>query len=88
MTVFPSFSTNLAILEEFTTVKIGMTEPKLDELTGKVTKTFAAIVQIPVEPGQLIVLAVAVVVTALRSGDFIASCEHGNSSKRSKQGDS
>ena len=67
---------NLTVLEEFTTVKIGMREPKLDKLTGEVAETFARIVQIPVEPSQLVILAIAVVVAALGSGDLIASCEH------------
>src|SRR5689334_1045812 len=49
-----------------------------DQPANKVEQILLAIVELPVQPGYFVVLAVSVVVAALRVTDFVAGQQHGN----------
>ena len=51
-----------AILEELAAVQIGMLLTKIDQLRRELEQALARVVEFPVVPGQLIVLAISVVV--------------------------
>src|SRR5581483_11008291 len=61
-----SFLADFAILKELAAVKIGMGEAQVDELAGEIAQALAALIQVPVEPADLTILAVAVVIAVLR----------------------
>ncbi len=71
-------SADFAVLEKLAAVQIGMCEAQFDELAGEFTNALTAPVEIPIEPGKFVVLAVAVVVAHLRARFFIAAGEHGH----------
>ena len=60
-----TFLADFAILKELAAVQVGMGEPEIDQLAGKVAQPLARVVQVPVKPAEFVVLAIAVVVAAL-----------------------
>ena len=66
-------SADFAILEEFTPVQVGMSQAQLDDFAGELAQALPAVVEIPVEPGEFVVLAVAVVVALLRARYLVAA---------------
>jgi hypothetical protein len=53
-----------------------MRTPERDEAPGEDTKRLRALVELPVDPADLVVLAVGVVVAALRAGELVAGEQH------------
>ena len=56
--------------------------PKSDQLFCEIKKAFCFIVPVPVEPVELVVLAISVVVAELRTGKFVSSVEHRNALRK------
>jgi hypothetical protein len=46
------------------------------QLPNKVQETLLSLIQLPVVPGYFIVLAIGIVVAALRAPDFISPADH------------
>src|SRR6266498_4492599 len=65
-------------LEKLAPVKFGVRAPELDQLAGEVEEAPGPIVESPVEPARLVVLAVGVVIPLLRPADLVPTAEHGD----------
>ena len=64
-------------LEEAAALKDGMVQAETDEVGREVEEPASGGPERPVEPGDLVVLAIGVVVAALRAPDLVAPREHG-----------
>ena len=67
---------DLTVLKKFTPMQIRVRQAQMNEPGSKVEKPLAPEIKIPIEPGQLIVLAIGVVVSSLRTSHFIAAGQH------------
>ena len=62
-----------------------MLRPQTDQPGGEFHEPLTGRIQLPVIPGDLVVLAVAVVVATLRAADFIAAADHGNALRQDQR---
>ena len=58
-----------------------------DHAADKLEQQAAFLVEVPVDPGQLVVLAVGVVVAALRAADLVARHQHRHALRQQQRGD-
>src|SRR6201996_610411 len=72
----PALLADRAGLKEFAAMKIRVRRTNVNETGSEFQKPFPRLVQVPVVPRQLIVLAIGVVISSLRTSDFIASRKH------------
>ena len=66
---------DIAILEKLAPVQVGMSFAELDQPARELQQLDAALVQLPIEPADLVVLAVGVVVAVLGAADLVAAAE-------------
>src|SRR5262249_21960512 len=59
---------------------------KIDQSSHEIEEAVPGVVQLPVEPRQLVVLAVGVIVALLRVSDFVAREQHRNSLRQDQRG--
>ena len=71
-----AFFSDRAVLKKLPAMKIRVRRTNVNEPDSKFEKPFTSLIQIPVVPRQLIVLAIGVVVSSLRTSYFIASRKH------------
>ena len=64
--------------EEPAAVQHRMIQTQVDQLRDEGEQALAIIIQIPMRPGDLVVLAVGVVVALLGAGNLVASADHGD----------
>ena len=64
--------------EETTTVQHRMFQTQMNELGDERKKLFLVLVEIPIGPRNLIILAVRVIVALLGAGHFVATADHRN----------
>src|SRR5205807_826792 len=67
-----------AVLEEFAAVKVGVLATQLYQFTRALEQRFGVVIELPVDPTDLVVLGVGVVVAGLRAADLVAAANHGN----------
>src|SRR5260370_12050388 len=73
----PNFRTsNPPALEKFRTAKDRMIFPELNQSSGESKQLILLFIALPIEPTNLIVLAISVIVSVLRSAPFVAAAEH------------
>src|SRR5689334_15748259 len=63
--IFNFSSTNSTTLQEFRAPKYRMFAPKLNQSAGEFEQLVLLIISVPVEPADLVVLAVGIIVSAL-----------------------
>ena len=63
-------------VEEAPAAHDGVVAAQMDELAGELQEGLLLVVQVPVDPRQLVVLAVRVVVALLRAAEFVAVGDH------------
>src|SRR4029077_6792884 len=63
-------------LEEFRTAKDRVIPPELNQFSGESKQLILLIITLPIKPTDLIVLAISVIVSALRSAPFVTAAEH------------
>src|ERR1044072_6895514 len=74
--VFDLGAVNAAALEKLSAAKDRMGGAQHDQGAGKGEQGLLLARDVPVEPADLVVLTIRVVVPALRSADFVASANH------------
>src|SRR5579864_1122218 len=75
-----------AVLIELAPAEIRMSLAQLDQPPGELEQALPPGVKIPVEPADLVVLAVGIVVAALRAPDLVSSKKHGNALAAKQRG--
>ena len=71
-------TTDRTPLEELATLQHRLLEPQLNHAPHEVEKAGLLLGQLPVQPADLIVLAIGVVVPSLCAAQFIAGKDHGD----------
>src|SRR5262249_11726867 len=66
-------------LKKFRSPKNRVLAPHLNQFAGELKQTFLFFVPLPVQPTDLIVLTIGVVVSLLRSAELVAAQEHWHS---------
>ena len=74
--VFPRCALRRASLQESTTPEHRVQTSKRQQSTRERQHLLAFVIQMPIDPAQLVVLAIGVVVAVLRAPHFIAGREH------------
>src|SRR4029450_12359026 len=67
---------NSSALEEFAALKHGLGAPEMDERAHAFIPRLLLLSEFPVEPRQLVVLAISIIIALLTMAEFIASQEH------------
>src|SRR4051812_7524836 len=74
--------------EEAAALQDGMAHADLDQALGELEELAAAVVQLrPVDPGELVVLAVGIVVAVLRVAHLVAGDEHRRALRQEQRGE-
>src|SRR5207302_9862588 len=66
-----------AVLKEFAAMKVGVLAAQLHQFTRELEQRFGVVIELPVDPTDLVVLGVGVVVAGLRAADLVAAADHG-----------
>ena len=69
---------HLAVLKKLAAAQVGMRPAELDELAGELQQLGLALVEFPVVPADLVVLAIGVVVAVLGAANLVAAAHHGH----------
>src|SRR5215211_3880350 len=69
-------TTNLAAAEETSPAQARMFAAQCDDATGELKEMLMLRVEVPVVPADFIILAICVVVAALRASNLIAATQH------------
>ena len=56
--------------------KTGCSRAEADQFPREIKERFLFVVEVPIEPTDLVILAISVVVPLLRAGPFVASGQH------------
>src|SRR5581483_4966332 len=72
-------------LEKLRTSKYRVDITKRDELSGKLQKLNLLLVVAPIKPTNLVVLAISVVITALRSSPLVSAIQHRHALRKKKR---
>src|SRR5262245_30031687 len=67
---------NSTVLKEPAPLEYGLRAPQMYERTHEVTPRLPLLSQLPVKPGQLVILAIRIVIALLTMAEIIASEEH------------
>src|SRR2546430_180695 len=79
--------TDAASLKEATALENGLRPPEERHFLDEVEEVAFLVVELPVKPGELVVLTVRVVVAVLRVAELIAAAEHRHSLREKQRGD-
>src|SRR5690242_20161941 len=76
-----------AALKELPASKDRMSRPEHDQSAGEGEKRLLSIREVPIEPADIIVLTVGVVISLLRTADFVASADHRDALRQQQRGE-
>src|SRR5215475_10269850 len=79
-------SADTPTLKEFRSAKDGMRIAKSNELAGELKKLILLFILRPVEPTDLVVLAISVVIAVLRSSPLVSASEHWHALRKKECG--
>src|SRR5256885_3872580 len=70
--------TYIPALKKFPSMKIWMRFAQCDQIDGKFLESFLPVIQIPIDPANLVILRVRVIVAHLCPAQLIAAANHGD----------
>src|SRR5262245_23240417 len=67
---------NSPALEEFAALKHGLSAPEMDQRAHAFIPRLLLLGELPIEPGQLVILAISIVITLLTMANLVTGKEH------------
>ena len=78
---------NGAVLEELAALEDRLGAPEMDDGAHKVAKGLLLLGQLPMQPGEVVVLAIGIVVALLRMAELVTGQEHGHALRQEQRSD-